>query len=95
MAIDHDLKELIEGALEMVSMLDSGKVTVDELRERALKLPSEQGEAVMAWIDLAIMLHQDRRDETSPPAKVVNPRYRKGTAMKPVAWSHCLWKPTR
>ncbi len=86
------MQATVDGILKMIELLDGGKATARELRSRAREMPNGEGDRILAWIDLAESIHENRR-EKAVPAQVINPRYRKGNAMKPVAWSDCLWQP--
>lgn len=72
----------------MIDALEAG-MTPEWLRRKASEngIPSSSAEA---WVELATICHERMQDE---PMAVTNPRFRKGTAMKPVAWSDCLWQP--
>lgn len=82
------MQTLVDGILQMMDLLDAGEVTEEELRERTGHISG-----IDVWIDFAVMLHKCPREQDGPAVTVKNPRYRKGTGMRPAAWSGCLWKP--
>lgn len=95
MALSQEqMKNTVDGILKMLDLLDSGKATAGELRSRAYGLPNGEGDGLLAWIDLAESIHLERGANVESP-KATNPHFRKGTAMKPVAWSDCLWQPPK
>lgn len=85
---DAQLRALAVKISAMIDALEAG-MTPEWLRRKAKEdgAPSSSAEA---WVELATICHERMQDE---PMAVTNPRFRKGTAMKPVAWSDCLWQP--
>lgn len=83
---------LVATTIEFMHLLDSGEASPAELRERAADLPAGARGTALALVDLAELLHQCK-PATKPLPVTSNPRFRRGTAMKPVAWRDCLWQP--
>ena len=83
-----ELKSLAQALCAMIEAVERG-ITPARLRDEmaAAGIPSRTAET---WIEVATALQESPHAE---PAPVLNPGYRKGAAMKPVAWSDCLWQP--
>lgn len=89
-------RELASAIFEVFKVLESGAATADDLRQAAAEasLSKQELQAALVWIDVAATLHSCPDEERPRPAiTVANPRYRKGTSMKPSSWENCLWKP--
>ena len=85
--ISHeDLKCLANQLCKVIDLLEAREVSESELRNRVADLPPTEAQACNAWIDLVVAIQEASR-------LVEEPDYRKGTGMKRVAWSDCLWQP--
>jgi hypothetical protein len=82
----EDLKCLANQLCKVIDLLEAREVSEKELRNRVADLPPNEALACNAWIDLVVALDEASR-------RVEEPAYRKGTGMKRVAWSDCLWRP--
>lgn len=94
MALSHEqLKELAQGIAGMMDLLDSG-VSANELRQRAAGIPEGERRTALNLLNAAEAFRRRSAELDAAARPVANPRYRKGTAMKPAKWDDCLWKPT-
>lgn len=85
---NSELRALAVNISAMIDALEAG-MTPEWLRRRAREDGISPSSAE-AWVKLATIAHEGMREA---PLAVTNPRFRKGTAMKPVAWADCLWRP--
>ena len=85
-----ELEQLAQSLSMMIDAIEQG-VTPEQVRARfaAAGISAQQ---TNTWVEIATELHDAANAGVGPPM-ATNPRYRKGTAMKPVAWSDCLWQP--
>lgn len=87
------LTDLAQTLSMMIDAVERG-ITPERLRKEFAAAGIHAKEAD-PWVELATELHEAiQRAPKQPPDAVRNPRFRKGTAMKPVAWEDCLWRPT-
>ena len=83
------LEELAKTLTMLMDACDRG-MTPNAIRECLLD-GGISPDTAETWVECARALHELPPVEERPA--VINPRYRKGTGRRPVAWSDCLWKP--
>lgn len=91
-SVPNTMQAQVDFIVEILGLLDRGEITGAEIRERTQDVPAKERLGILALVELAEMLHE-LPAETEPSPQVKNPRYRKGTGMRAVSWSDCLWQP--
>lgn len=86
-----ELQNLANTLSGFIAAIERG-LTPDELRAEMQERGIPQA-SIDRWIECATSMHSALQPRIKA-REIRNPRYRKGTAMKPVAWADCLWRPT-